>query len=160
MLWDRQDHAVCNLLDHYMVATGGEHENGLNTAEIYDITTNKWTALPKLNVGRSNHSSCSIDRVIYVFCGYCQSDENSVERLDFDKYNKKWQFVKLDFDILTPREMTVAYAVNETEIAIIGGRADNYLADVIIYDTQKSSVTKLPVTECPLVSKTASAVKV
>lgn len=61
MLCERQEHAMCTI-DNRVVASGGESFTGLNTAEIYDIARDSWNMLPKLNVGRSCHSSCSVSR--------------------------------------------------------------------------------------------------
>ena len=105
MLCERQEHAICCVGTSQIIASGGESLTGLSTAELYDLRLNSWKMLPKLNVGRSCHASCSIERQIFVICGMCQAEKNSIECLDLDHLAKGWELILLD---ISPRSYLTA----------------------------------------------------
>ena len=42
----------------------------LSTVSCYDIAKDTWKSLkPKLNIARKYHSACTLNGMIYVFCG-------------------------------------------------------------------------------------------
>ena len=69
------------------MAVGGYSINKkkLDLCEMYEIATNNWTNLPKLNVSRSGHSACVLANVmVFVFCGRNTEDDaiNKIEVFD------------------------------------------------------------------------------
>ena len=54
--------------DQFIFLTGG-HKKFLTKAKRYDLKRDKWEQLPALNVGRNNHSSCTIGKALYVIGG-------------------------------------------------------------------------------------------
>ena len=71
----------------------------MDSVEKYDIAKNQWSCdVPILNIPRFCHSSCTLfDSVVFVFCGYNNSDNflNSIERLDYrnDSAAEEWDLV-------------------------------------------------------------------
>lgn len=72
MLHGRQFHSLTPLASNYIIAVGGcdSKDFTLDVCELYDVSEDQWTKLPRTNVSRSSHAACVIDdSVLYVFCG-------------------------------------------------------------------------------------------
>jgi hypothetical protein len=86
----RHGHSACSIADKYIAVTAGRIGDG-NTCEIYDVNTNKWNDLPKLNTKRHYHSSCVFENSsLFVFCGINNDNRsyvNTIERLDISLYH-------------------------------------------------------------------------
>ena len=101
--------------------------NFLSTVSYYEIARNTWKGLnPKLNVARFLHSACTLNGIVYVFCGgdgrVCL---NSIEMISestlLANATTLWQLINLAEDILTKRAFPAVAPLNDTEIAILGG---------------------------------------
>ena len=71
MLEQRWFHAVCCMATDILVVSGScTTQASSRSVEYYSISGNCWTALPSLNTGRINHSSCCYNsQKVFVFCG-------------------------------------------------------------------------------------------
>ena len=72
----KRNPALANLLDKYIVVTGGRYTGRLMgktcismTVQVYDIVRDMWERGPELNRGRESHSSCVLGTTVYVFGG-------------------------------------------------------------------------------------------
>ena len=83
MIFPRTRHSVCSD-GRYLFASGSadlnERESKIvqeknkridpKTVEMYDPRKDLWKQMPDLNLGRSNHSSCCLNKSLYIFCGF------------------------------------------------------------------------------------------
>ena len=60
-----------------------------------------------------------------------------------ESYEETWTLIEPSIDILSRRYYPAAIAINNTEIAIVGGYEHDYLRDVILFNTEDNSVTKV-----------------
>lgn len=60
-----------------------------------------------------------------------------------ESYEETWTLIEPSIDILSRRYYPAAIAINNTEIAIVGGYDMHYLRDVILFNTEDDSVTKV-----------------
>ena len=91
--------------NQYIMVTGGINQKKFDvykSVEWYDIKTNQWSNVAPLNTPRSNHSSCVLKDIIYVFCGYNGTSGwlNTIEKIDAGEYADKkwgtqWEFLKV-----------------------------------------------------------------
>lgn len=143
LLFARHCHAACSSdNDTHLVVTGnmpnGDDNSLTKKAERFDIRRNKWTELPELNVGRSQHSSCSVGSATYVFCGLSSPDWSvlsSIEKLETslkavstsDKSaaaeSAAWKLINLP-DMIGRVSLGVA-RLNYREVLIMGGVTDS-----------------------------------
>ena len=106
--------------------------------------------MPSLNVVRNAAAATVLNHVVYVFCGAGESDNlNSIERLAMEgangreAYEEAWTLIEPSIDILSRRYYPAVIPINNTEIAILGGYENDYLKDVILFNTEDDSVTKV-----------------
>ena len=100
-----------------------------------------WDKLADLNYARNAATACVLNHVIYVICGKGTSGHlNSIERLDHQN-EEAWQLIEVPQDVLSVRSYTGFVAINDTEIAILGGCDDrtNY-NDVYLFNTKTNIV--------------------
>ena len=85
---------LVNYRDRLILMSGGyssafKTKDMLATVERYDVLQDAWFEddTPDLNVGRYNHSSCSLGNKVYIFGGvsFSNQDLNSIESLDAEK---------------------------------------------------------------------------
>jgi hypothetical protein len=57
----RHGHSACSVNDKYIVVTGSRMDKAGNTAEIYNLASNKWSELPLMKQARHYHSSCAFN---------------------------------------------------------------------------------------------------
>ena len=72
MIQGRKGHSFNAVGKEFLIATGGRDKFGkyLNGCELYEIAKDEWTALPPLQVARTQHTGCVVgNRSFYVFCG-------------------------------------------------------------------------------------------
>ena len=102
-----------------------------------------WDKLADLNYARNAASACVLNHVIYVIGGEGTSGHlNSIERLDH-RNEEAWQLIEVPQDVLSARYYTGFVAINDTEIAILGGCDDRtYYNDVYLFNT-KTNIVKL-----------------
>ena len=70
-----------------------------NSAYRYNLVRDEWTNLPSLNVSRRSHSSCFVQRDLYVIGGYCVKDSQmlgSIEKLATDLPSTGWQLLDVE----------------------------------------------------------------
>ena len=77
--------ALTNIGARYAVVIGGREKNQklLDQVERLDITKGNWRELPSLVVARECHAACTLNNIIYVFCGFAErgASLNSFEKL-------------------------------------------------------------------------------
>jgi hypothetical protein len=74
MLYARLGHSACTVGDIGIVVTG-TRVGDASRCEYFDINTNFWVELPKLNQPRHYHSSCSFNaKQVYVFAGVSETE--------------------------------------------------------------------------------------
>ena len=127
------------------------------SVERYDPLGLQWTVLPRMNEGRTRHSSCCLNEMLYVFCGqnFSREDMNSIERLDLSKRHQKWHLVYFSSLVLPPCANPSVSAFNSDKILIIGGEQklpDGYdkrkfkngterLCNMVIFDAKTCMIT-------------------
>ena len=100
----------------------------VSTVSYYDIAGNTWKGLKaKLNIARYWHSACTLNGIVYVFCG-CDGGKyflNSIEMISESSLlanaTTLWQLINVAENILTKRSTPAVAPLNDTEIAILGG---------------------------------------
>ena len=124
----------------------------LSTVSYYDIAGNTWKGLTaKLNIARYCHSACTLNGIVYVFCGYDGRDYlNSIEMISESSLlanaTTLWQLINVAENILTKRETPAVAPLNDTEIAILGGwnsGSSGSLSDVIVFNTTTKTCQKV-----------------
>ena len=104
----------------------------LSTVSRYDIAKDIWeSGLPQLILARNKHSACVLQAKVYVFCGRLinncigYSYLNSIEVIretDLVPHSQaRWQLIEVSESILAKRACPAVTAINDTEIAILGG---------------------------------------
>lgn len=77
-----------------------------NSAEIYDISTNKWSQMENLQKARSNTSMCAVaNRLVFIFNGLPSTSQpnynNVIEYVDLGNFdmpvirNSKWEIINV-----------------------------------------------------------------
>ena len=95
-----------------VVVTGGFYPVTASV-EQFNPKTNQWTALPDLQVARSNHALINIDNCLYAIGGdNNQVCLNSVER--YDAASKSWKIV---FSLPTARSFLTCATLDVSENA-------------------------------------------
>ena len=128
-----------------LVAIAGYVYDG--TVSYYDIAGNTWKGLKaKLNIARFLHSACTLNGIVYVFCGCEYIDYfNSIEMISESSLlanaTTLWQLIDVAENILTPRYNTAVAPLNDTEIAILGG--SYRFSDVIVFNTTTKTCQKV-----------------
>jgi N-acetylneuraminic acid mutarotase len=131
--------------DEHIYLIGGVCENydEVDSVWRYEISTDSWTAMPKLNRARYFTNACTLDGILYVFggrIGQKQQTINSFEMLNLRSLAKGyavWQIYQLSEPTpLTPRSSSVVIPMNSEELVIIGGRNKKgfNLSDVLVYN--------------------------
>ena len=108
----------------------------------YDTASNTWKGLnAELNIARSSHSACTLNKIVYVFCGnngslffpkYLNSIEMIAESSIYSNSTATWELIDVPQNDLTPRFTPTVTSLNDTEIAIFG---ESFMNDVIVFDT-------------------------
>jgi len=112
----------------------------------FDLITHRWLSLPKLDTARRSHSSCFLDKVLYVFGGYSVAKGHilsTVEKLNIGKPGSRWEaFFVNNF---TQRILPAVCPISKTEIVIMGGfsMSQGDLGDVLIFDSSRKVAEKV-----------------
>lgn len=118
----------------------------LATVDAYTIKHDYWSppgSVAKLNVGRYDHSSCSLAGNIYVFGGYDgQRTLNSIERLAIGKPNAVWNLIEFPCEVLLKRCNALMVSLPESNQILIAGGSDvfEFLTQADVVDTDSLSV--------------------
>ena len=132
----------------YRVLVIGGLDNNLvistrSSVSSHNLKTNTWTGnLPKLNTPRVCSAACLLAGNVYVFAGHQEEEEfHSIEKIASVSLipggSTMWTRIIVSQNIFTRRHNPGVAALNDTEIAILGGWSDNSDAvlDVIVFDT-------------------------
>ena len=104
--------------------------------------------MPEMNLARWDHSSCILEKTLYILGGYDENDEltNSIEILiNIDEPDPsvitKWSLIQL-ISSFQPRNFSVFCAWNEHEIIILGGKNENreIMCDGWVFDTRTDTL--------------------
>ena len=90
LLVERSLPSLANFEDKHIFVTGGCKPNSkgsaaqlYNSVERYDMEQDAFSWCPSMNVRRTKHSSCTLYKKLYVFCGWTQEGlTDSIEQLD------------------------------------------------------------------------------
>ena len=121
----------------------------LSTVSYYDITTDTWEGISsKLNIARCAHSACTLQGIVYVFCGTNgYTHLNSIEMISetslVQNSTALWQIIEIPQNILIPCKFLAVAPINDTEISIMGGFIIESLSDVFVFNTATKCATKL-----------------
>ena len=129
MITPRANPAVVFNEDYSKIfVVGGDLDkyNTLNSCELYEIDTNIWIQIPKLNIARSNSSLIWFNNLLYCFGGYNKDLKNdwclnTIERISlidgFDSRN--WNLM----NITLPQPRSNWWVIKESKdsILILGG---------------------------------------
>ena len=87
--------ALCAVEDLHIIITGGLGYTVEKTVFRYEIISDSWVIDPCLNEARVFHASCSMNDVVYVFCGCNTSIQtiNSIERLGL--LGGSWRLIQI-----------------------------------------------------------------
>ena len=145
--------ALCNFKNSHIFVSGGGSD-GDKSVERYDIGRDTWQMMPSMNRGRKYHASVALGNHVYVICGFNSRAEDrnrhhkSMERLNASQVDRgapQWQLIQILQETFAVRQLFVAVAVSDTEIAILGGKNDYqraYLSDVVIFDETRMVLTQ------------------
>ena len=129
---------------------GGFNRYYLSTVSSHDLKTNTWSLNShRLNKARCNAASCLLADHVYLFAGFDNRFLNSIEKIDAASIvssNKitAWRIIKVPRNILSPRIDPAVTRLNENEIAILGGFANqDCLCDVVIFDVRTGKCKKV-----------------
>jgi hypothetical protein len=91
--------------------SGRDYNTALNTAELWDPATQKWTALPPMVHGRSDHAACMLPSGRVAVVGGVGTD--GVDRMDgevFDPVKREWEPLGAEMAQKHPNTSTLAVA--------------------------------------------------
>ena len=112
--------------------TGGISGDYLtNLCQYYLISANSWSFAPSLNYARADHSSCTLNEVVYVFCGRTTHGlVNNIESLDtrthlYSLHQAFWFTIDVknsnQWDLVSMRQNSLVVPINSNSIMIVGG---------------------------------------
>ena len=141
MKHSRWFHGACAQADKFLYVSGGAcgPDKCRKSVERYQISTDSWMEMPRLNVGRHSHASCATNSAVFVFCGFSANQVGlaSIEVLQTPAIsqrttrvpNNRWQMIDASGSGLTPRCGLGAVPLNSLEIAIMGGYTEESSAE-------------------------------
>lgn len=143
----RSRHALISVPEKNLIcAIGGENEKGvLKHCEFYNINENKWTVGPELKEARCGLSTVVIGNTIYAIGGWDQEYLNSIEKLDLDDKDPKWETVKFPKKFgLKPVQIAGVAHLKDEEILIFGGYQVNeaLTIEAIVLNLKHMTITK------------------
>lgn len=168
----RQVPSLANFADEFIFVSGGQDpkwESFLSSVHKYDIQNDSWSRAPALSKPRVGHASCTLNDMIYVFCGGVvnpddnddigePNPDNSIEFLNARALingtaQVTWQLVQLaepNSSPLSARFLPVVAPLNSTEIVILGGDssiegANLLLGDMLIFDIESGTIRNIPI---------------
>ena len=91
--------SLTNFAERFLFVSGGSQAVQFSrketriteTVDKYDMLTDNWASVPSLNIARTNHSSCTLAGIIYVFCGETNkkiTPRPTIERFDAQSHLK------------------------------------------------------------------------
>ena len=106
----------------------------------YDIFSNTWKRLnAELNESRVTSSACTLKGIVYVFYGndFLYRELNSIEMIAesslLSNSTATWELIDVPQKDLGPCSFLAVAPLNDTEIAILGGKFKK--SNVIVFDT-------------------------
>ena len=114
------DGSATNFCDQAIFLTGGRTSKGepIRAVNKYRISTNEWIPnQPTLNEGRAYHGSCTMNRKVYVFGGYCKFRKlDSIE--SYDDGGKAWRLIYVPKSLICGS--CTACPLDDTQVLIFG----------------------------------------
>ena len=146
----RIDQALTQVTGGLVAIAGYDTWTALRTVSYYDIASNTWKELNAiLNKARYGHSACTLNGIVYVFCGWdgiynLNSIEMITESTLLANATTLWHLINVAENILIKRTYPAVAPLNDTEIAILGGYDGNStLSDVIVFNTTTKKCQKV-----------------
>ena len=136
MISPRYLHKTINIDDKFFLAIAGKNNNGwINDCEIYNLTNKKWENFDKLNNKRSNFDSIYINKKVFVFGGFEDSNkfcQNVIEMCDFSKEiisGIKWKVIDVKVPVFACSR--IIKSNENSKLLIVGGCDQNQLKNEI-----------------------------
>ena len=137
--------------------TGGisDGTKPIKSSHVFDLEENTFHDIADLNIKRYLHSSTTMGKHVYVFCGKESSSTHikTIESYDISQPSSSanWTQIILSKEMLTPRELPILGVLSDSEILIAGGRgvAHNLpslsekvttLCDVLVFNTREQTI--------------------
>ena len=89
---------MCSYANRFALVSGGRSQSNFSKKVFrLDLASDDWEEMPNLNIVRANHSSCTLDGIMYVYEGYIPS---TIERFVIPQNTSlnsmsSWQIIKL-----------------------------------------------------------------
>lgn len=154
MIYSHSAHSIVFVPPQYIYVVSG---SAMPHCERYDINTNQWKEIPKLNYHRQN---CSLfyhnEQYLYAFGGLCFDESlgefifvETVERIDIGfsdvdiTKNNKWEIVptvKNKGSVNISKSIMTVLPIHPNKILLVGGlyKDQTYSDEVILFDFEKS----------------------
>lgn len=158
----------------YVFLSGGRNKNGKSTKNVYSLNAmaayqeKAWqdTWKSTLRVERHSHSSTALDKKIFVFCGFHNTemlssiemmDTERLDRVNLTEAEKVWDLIPVPDGELSPRILPVVTRRDAKEsniIFIMGGITrgeedeegevkDKYLPDILTFDSRSFDLQQI-----------------
>lgn len=144
MIEPRLAHTAVRLSDGRVLVAGGRSDTHLDTAEIFDPTTNTWAATGSMNVARSDHQSILLaDGRVLVFSGRVGGIDITSAEI-YDPQTEAWSVVD---SLRSGRFAPIVVGLNDGRVLVAGGYnqggVDDFLHSCELFDpeTELWSVT-------------------
>jgi N-acetylneuraminic acid mutarotase len=125
MLSERSGHAAVRLLDGRVLVTGGVAADGMavNSAEIYDPSTNDWHAVPaSMSEARAGHTATLLDDGRVLIAG---GEVAGVPSSTFEVYDPNLDEFRVAGVLSAPRMQHAAAHLADGRVLIAGGTDGN-----------------------------------
>jgi influenza virus NS1A-binding protein len=120
---------VLNISNYSKFSGGYDRGECVDSVEVFDVSTNAWSELPKLNTARGRFDATQIEDCLYA-CGGSNgaSELNSAEC--FDSAMNKWVALP---DMSVKRSYAGVVALNG-KVYVVGGWNGSSLSSCEVYD--------------------------
>ena len=132
MVYPKKYHTLINANDREIISIGGEgFYYCINQCESYDIKSDKWKEIPKLNEGKKCVTACMCNNSIYCFGGVIGIySTDTIEKLEYPLNDKsKWDIIHVADSIYNIYSAGICSL--DSKIFIFGGNTKNmYIFDL------------------------------
>lgn len=145
MIKPRYLHKTVNIDNKFFLSIGGKNNTGwLDDCELFLYETRKWIPFDKLNSRKSNFDALQLNKKVYVFGGFENTNKfsnSTIEVCDFNITNDvssiKWKVINVKFPLLA--SCRVSNSNQENHLLVLGGCDENQIKkEVYSFDTQKN----------------------
>lgn len=159
MVATRHSHTVTKLNDGYVLIVGGANKatvaassDVLSSAELFDPSTNTFTAVGSLNNGRYNHTSTLLDNgMVLIVGGQSSTTAGDIKDAEiYNPYTKKFSYAGSvsatinEGKLNTGRSEASAILLPNKNVLISGGKnSSTILSDAEIYDYYSNTFTAI-----------------